>query len=163
MTCTFVPCPGRVHPLGSHAAGAGPQDARAGKAQYDDAERGAPRKGKADPSCVASAGPKSAANELQATVQSRTARVERALAWLGGALHLGLVVMLRGQAVVYLPSAWVTPLGWLLALPGAPAGSVSVMWWIAICRSVVRRLLAPLRAPMPHLGTSNPLGAMLSM
>jgi len=39
----LAPCPGRVHPLGSHAARAGPQDARAGEAWYGVAAHGAAR------------------------------------------------------------------------------------------------------------------------
>ncbi|PPQ92969.1 hypothetical protein CVT25_000169 [Psilocybe cyanescens] len=43
----------------------------------------------------------------------------------------------RKQPVFYLPRGWFGPLGWWLALPFAPAGSVSVGVWQMACRRVI--------------------------
>ncbi|KDR67475.1 hypothetical protein GALMADRAFT_258049 [Galerina marginata CBS 339.88] len=43
----------------------------------------------------------------------------------------------RKQPVFYLPEGWLGPLGWWLALPFAPAGSVSVGVWQMACRRVI--------------------------
>jgi len=43
----------------------------------------------------------------------------------------------RRQPVFYLPEGWFGPLGWWLALPFAPAGSVSVGVWQMACRRVI--------------------------
>ncbi|KAF9526544.1 CHD5-like protein-domain-containing protein [Crepidotus variabilis] len=54
----------------------------------------------------------------------------------------------RKQPVFFLPEGWFGPLGWWLALPFAPAGSVSVGVWqmackrvIVVCERVVKELL----------------------
>ncbi|KAG6329613.1 hypothetical protein ID866_9476 [Astraeus odoratus] len=44
----------------------------------------------------------------------------------------------RKSAVFYLPSNWLGPLTWWLALPFAPKGSVSVGVWQMACRRVVK-------------------------
>ncbi|KAJ7130817.1 WRB/Get1 family [Mycena crocata] len=44
----------------------------------------------------------------------------------------------RKAAVFYLPPGWFGPLGWWLALPFAPAGSVSVGVWQMACRRVLK-------------------------
>ena len=72
---------------------------------------------------------------------ARAARVDQTLRYLTLAGYGVLVLMLYGRPVVYLPPAWTTPFGWLLAMPGGPVGSLSVSLWLAICRSVVQRLL----------------------
>lgn len=43
----------------------------------------------------------------------------------------------RKQPVFYLPEGWFGPLGWCLALPFAPAGSVSVGVWQMACKRVI--------------------------
>ncbi|KAI0039469.1 hypothetical protein FA95DRAFT_1550649 [Auriscalpium vulgare] len=44
----------------------------------------------------------------------------------------------RRAAVFYLPPTWLGPLTWWLALPFAPAGSVSCGVWQMACRRVVK-------------------------
>ncbi|KAJ7818658.1 CHD5-like protein-domain-containing protein [Mycena leptocephala] len=44
----------------------------------------------------------------------------------------------RTAAVFYLPPGWLGPLGWWLALPFAPAGSVSVGVWQMACKRVLK-------------------------
>ncbi|KAF7315787.1 Protein GET1 [Mycena indigotica] len=44
----------------------------------------------------------------------------------------------RKSAVFYLPPGWLGPLGWWLALPFAPKGSVSVGVWQMACRRVLK-------------------------
>ncbi|KAF7357702.1 Protein GET1 [Mycena venus] len=44
----------------------------------------------------------------------------------------------RKAAVFYLPPGWLGPLGWWLALPFAPAGSVSVGVWQMACKRVLK-------------------------
>ncbi|KAK7005855.1 CHD5-like protein-domain-containing protein [Favolaschia claudopus] len=44
----------------------------------------------------------------------------------------------RRAAVFYLPPGWLGPLGWWLALPFAPAGSVSVGVWQMACKRVLK-------------------------
>ncbi|KAJ7282882.1 WRB/Get1 family [Mycena rebaudengoi] len=44
----------------------------------------------------------------------------------------------RKSAVFYLPQGWFGPLGWWLALPFAPAGSVSVGVWQMACKRVLK-------------------------
>lgn len=43
----------------------------------------------------------------------------------------------RKQPVFFLPQGWLGPLGWWLALPFAPAGSVSVGVWQIACRRLI--------------------------
>jgi hypothetical protein len=65
--------------------------------------------------------------------------------------QLVLVWLYRGAGMAWLPPVWTTPASSLLALPAAPAGAVSVTVWLLTCRSVVRRVLAPLvAAPGPE-------------
>lgn len=45
---------------------------------------------------------------------------------------------LRKSAVFYLPQGWFGPLTWWLALPFAPAGSVSCGVWQMACRRVIK-------------------------
>jgi len=44
----------------------------------------------------------------------------------------------RKAAVFYLPPGWLGPLGWWVALPFAPAGSVSVGVWQMACKRVLK-------------------------
>ncbi|KAJ3971552.1 CHD5-like protein-domain-containing protein [Lentinula raphanica] len=44
----------------------------------------------------------------------------------------------RKAAVFYLPPGWFGPLGWVLALPFAPRGAVSVGMWQMACRRVIK-------------------------
>ncbi|KAJ7072006.1 WRB/Get1 family [Mycena amicta] len=44
----------------------------------------------------------------------------------------------RKAAVFYLPPGWLGPLGWWLAFPFAPKGSVSVGVWQMACRRVLK-------------------------
>ncbi|KAJ7745475.1 CHD5-like protein-domain-containing protein [Mycena maculata] len=44
----------------------------------------------------------------------------------------------RKAAVFYLPPGWFGPLGWWLALPFAPTGSVSVGMWQMACKRVLK-------------------------
>jgi len=44
----------------------------------------------------------------------------------------------RRSAVFYLPPGWLGPIGWWLALPFAPKGSVSVGVWQMACRRVIK-------------------------
>jgi len=56
----------------------------------------------------------------------------------------------RKAAVFYLPEGWFGPLGWWLAFPFAPAGSVSVGVWQMACKRVIKvaeRVVMDLAAP----------------
>ncbi|KAG2363321.1 WRB/Get1 family [Suillus spraguei] len=44
----------------------------------------------------------------------------------------------RRAAVFYLPPGWLGPLGWWMAFPFAPKGSVSVGIWQMACRRVIK-------------------------
>lgn len=44
----------------------------------------------------------------------------------------------RKAAVFYLPPGWLGPLGWWMAFPFAPKGSVSVGVWQLACRRVIK-------------------------
>ncbi|KAF7305970.1 Protein GET1 [Mycena chlorophos] len=44
----------------------------------------------------------------------------------------------RRSAVFYLPPGWLGPLGWWLAFPFAPKGSVSVGAWQMACRRILK-------------------------
>jgi hypothetical protein len=44
----------------------------------------------------------------------------------------------RRSAVFFLPPGWLGPIGWWLALPFAPRGSVSVGVWQMACRRVIK-------------------------
>lgn len=44
----------------------------------------------------------------------------------------------RRAAVFYLPPGWLGPLGWWMAFPFAPKGSVSVGVWQMACRRVIK-------------------------
>ncbi|KAF9467443.1 WRB/Get1 family [Collybia nuda] len=44
----------------------------------------------------------------------------------------------RKSAVFYLPQGWFGPLGWWLAFPFAPTGSVSVGVWQMACKRVIK-------------------------
>jgi len=44
----------------------------------------------------------------------------------------------RRSAVFYLPQGWFGPLGWWLAFPFAPSGSVSVGIWQMACKRVIK-------------------------
>jgi len=52
-------------------------------------------------------------------------------------LQFGVGWWYRKQPVFYLPQGWFGPLGWWLALPFAPAGSVSVGVWQIACRRLI--------------------------
>ncbi|KAF8149424.1 CHD5-like protein-domain-containing protein [Crassisporium funariophilum] len=74
----------------------------------------------------------------------------------------------RKQAVFYLPHGWFGPLGWWLALPFAPAGSVSVGVWQMACRRVIlvgERLVKDLAASYAssHLDAKNEKSALPSL
>ena len=70
---------------------------------------------------------------------ARAARVDQTLRYLTLAGYGVLVLMLYGRPVVYLPPAWT----------GGPVGSLSVCLGLAICRSVVQRLLHGVAAGVP--------------
>ena len=56
----------------------------------------------------------------------------------------------RKAPVFYLPQGWFGPLGWWLAFPFAPAGSVSVGVWQMACKRVIKvaeRVVMDLAAP----------------
>jgi len=63
----------------------------------------------------------------------------------------------RKQPVFFLPQGWLGPLGWWLALPFAPAGSVSVGVWQIACRRliVVAEKAVKSFAVPSHLDTKN--------
>ncbi|KAJ7646983.1 WRB/Get1 family [Roridomyces roridus] len=52
-------------------------------------------------------------------------------------LQFGIGWWYRKEAVFWLPPGWFGPLGWWLALPFAPAGSVSVGVWQMACKRVL--------------------------
>ena len=60
---------------------------------------------------------------MQEKAQAASARVDKTLYYLSLACHGALLVMFRRTAIVYLPSAWTVPFGWLLAFPAAPSGT----------------------------------------
>ena len=58
----------------------------------------------------------------------------------------------RKAAVFYLPPGWFGPLTWWLALPFAPAGSVSCGVWQMACRRVIKvgeRVVREVMSPTP--------------
>ncbi|TBU33690.1 CHD5-like protein-domain-containing protein [Dichomitus squalens] len=66
----------------------------------------------------------------------------------------------RKAAVFYLPPGWFGPLTWWLALPFAPAGSVSCGVWQMACRRVIKvgeRVVRDLASPSPSEGTAGPV------
>ncbi|KAI8577240.1 hypothetical protein K450DRAFT_252886 [Umbelopsis ramanniana AG] len=50
------------------------------------------------------------------------------------------VMWFRKSPVFYLPHGWFGPVAWVLSLPFAPRGSVSVAVWFAACRRVCKTL-----------------------
>ena len=61
----------------------------------------------------------------------------------------------RKAAVFYLPPGWFGPLTWWLALPFAPAGSVSCGVWQMACRRVIKvgeRVVKEVMAPSQAQG-----------
>ncbi|KAI0745967.1 CHD5-like protein-domain-containing protein [Earliella scabrosa] len=66
----------------------------------------------------------------------------------------------RKAAVFYLPPGWFGPLTWWLALPFAPAGSVSCGVWQMACKRVIKvgeRVVKELMVPSPSHGTAGPV------
>ncbi|KAF7321865.1 Protein GET1 [Mycena kentingensis (nom. inval.)] len=53
-------------------------------------------------------------------------------------LQFGVGWWFRKSAVFYLPPGWLGPLGWWLAFPFAPKGSVSVGVWQMACRRILK-------------------------
>ncbi|GAB5586724.1 GET complex subunit get1 [Umbelopsis nana] len=51
-----------------------------------------------------------------------------------------MVMWFRKNPVFYLPYGWFGPASWLLSMPFAPRGSVSVAVWFAACRRVCKTL-----------------------
>ncbi|KAI7863283.1 WRB/Get1 family [Spinellus fusiger] len=49
-----------------------------------------------------------------------------------------MVLWFRKSAVVYLPPHWFGPMQWILSMPFAPAGSVSVAVWFSVCRRSIK-------------------------
>lgn len=49
----------------------------------------------------------------------------------------------RSNAMFYLPQGWVGPFSYLLSMPFAPSGSVSVVYWFMACQYVLN-LIIPL-------------------
>ena len=64
----------------------------------------------------------------------------------------------RKAAVFYLPPGWFGPLTWWLALPFAPAGSVSCGVWQMACRRVIKvgeRVVKDVMSPSTSTSTSE--------
>ncbi|ESK92101.1 coiled-coil protein [Moniliophthora roreri MCA 2997] len=59
----------------------------------------------------------------------------------------------RKAPIFYLPPGWFGPFGWILALPFAPSGSVSVGMWQMTCRRVIKvgeRVVKDIALPSPQ-------------
>ena len=70
----------------------------------------------------------------------------------------------RKSAVFFLPPGWFGPLTWWLALPFAPAGSVSCGVWQMACRRVIKvgeRVVKDVMSPSPSTSQSPSEGECL--
>ncbi|KAF7731248.1 GET complex subunit get1 [Apophysomyces ossiformis] len=80
--------------------------------------------------------------ELNSTIAfSRSAFELKARSILWFLVHgsqLLMVMWFRKSAVLFLPPGWFGPAEWLLRLPFAPHGSVSVAIWFAVCRRMIK-------------------------
>jgi len=76
--------------------------------------------------------------EISARKSGFALRFNSAIWVLTTGLQFGVGWWYRKAAVFYLPPGWFGPLGWWLALPFAPAGSVSVGVWQMACKRVLK-------------------------
>ncbi|RUS17052.1 hypothetical protein BC937DRAFT_90477 [Endogone sp. FLAS-F59071] len=65
-----------------------------------------------------------------------------------------MVLSFRGSPMFYLPRGWFGPFEWVLALPFAPKGSVSVAIWFVICRRVCKSIVQIAASFLPE-GTTE--------
>ncbi|KAJ7694255.1 CHD5-like protein-domain-containing protein, partial [Mycena olivaceomarginata] len=77
-------------------------------------------------------------SEISARKSAFSLRFKTALWILTTGLQFVVGWWYRKAAVFYLPPGWLGPLGWWLALPFAPAGSVSVGVWQMACKRVLK-------------------------
>ncbi len=54
-------------------------------------------------------------------------------------IQIGTFMYFRSTPMFYLPSDWVGPFSYILRLPFAPVGSVSVVYWYMACQHVLNR------------------------
>jgi hypothetical protein len=99
-------------------------------------------------------------NAEVASSKSAFAMKFNSLLWLlTTGLQFGVGWWYRKQPVFYLPQGWFGPLGWWLALPFAPAGSVSVGVWQIACRRLIvvgEKAVKSFAAPsLAHLDPKN--------
>ncbi|KAF9553909.1 hypothetical protein CPC08DRAFT_645010 [Agrocybe pediades] len=76
-------------------------------------------------------------SQIASTKSGFTMKFNTVLWTLTTGLQFAVGWWYRKQPVFYLPQGWFGPLGWWLALPFAPAGSVSVGVWQMACRRVI--------------------------
>ncbi|KAG2177960.1 hypothetical protein INT43_003207 [Umbelopsis isabellina] len=67
-------------------------------------------------------------------------KVKGVLYFMVHGLQVIMVMWFRKSPVFYLPYGWFGPAGWLLSMPFAPKGSVSVVVWFSACRRVCKTL-----------------------
>ncbi|KAJ7693391.1 CHD5-like protein-domain-containing protein [Mycena rosella] len=88
--------------------------------------------------------------EISARKSSFSLQFNSAIWVLTTGLQFAVGWWYRREAVFYLPKGWFGPLGWWLAFPFAPAGSVSVGVWQMACKRVLKvgeRVVKELAAP----------------
>ncbi|KAJ6521965.1 WRB/Get1 family [Mycena vulgaris] len=88
--------------------------------------------------------------EISARKSSFSLQFNSAIWVLTTGLQFAVGWWYRKEAVFYLPKGWFGPLGWWLAFPFAPAGSVSVGVWQMACKRVLKvgeRVVKELAAP----------------
>ncbi|KAJ7451745.1 WRB/Get1 family [Mycena galericulata] len=76
--------------------------------------------------------------EISARKSAFALRFNTAIYVLTTGLQFAVGWWYRKAAVFYLPPGWFGPLGWWLAFPFAPAGSVSVGVWQMACKRVLK-------------------------
>ncbi|EMD33567.1 hypothetical protein CERSUDRAFT_117683 [Gelatoporia subvermispora B] len=76
--------------------------------------------------------------ELSAMRSGFSLKFNSAVWFLTAGLQFFVGWWYRKAAVFYLPPGWFGPLGWMLALPFAPAGSVSCGVWQMACRRAIK-------------------------
>ncbi|KAJ3020813.1 UNVERIFIED_CONTAM: GET complex subunit get1 [Siphonaria sp. JEL0065] len=62
--------------------------------------------------------------------------------WIGvWVLHIGIVLAYRKTPMFYVPTSFVGPFSWMLSMPFAPTGSVSVTFWLFASKNVIKKIL----------------------
>ncbi|KAJ3019416.1 UNVERIFIED_CONTAM: GET complex subunit get1 [Siphonaria sp. JEL0065] len=62
--------------------------------------------------------------------------------WIGvWVLHIGIILVYRKTPMFYVPTSFVGPFSRMLSMPFAPAGSVSVAFWLFASKNVIKKIL----------------------